>query len=560
VTTTTEPTSAITAGPARPTEAEPAVSPEAFVRWGVGSYLGVVAVVVTVILVRLRGDLAYVLDDAAIHLSVADHLVRDGTWGVTAGSFESASSSPLWTLLMTVGVLGGPAVRDWTPLVLNVLAGLGVIVVLGRNQAVLRPDRRRPLDAVATAVLVVVVLFLPGLAVVGMEHTLHVLLVLAAVVLVHRRAEGRPDGLPGWAPLAVVALASLARFETAFVALGLAVGLVLAERSAAGLRRAAELLAASAVPITAFGVLNRAMGGGWLPNSIVAKGQGAGATNQRDGIGPIDIVNRLTQDPILAALFVVGVAYVALMWGREAPNRLPAVTLVVATAAHAAFADVGWYDRYQAYLIAVGVYLLLGVLAELPPEVRRRALVVAVGLAVVFGLTKLNGIVKAPRAADDMYRHQYQAARFLDRYYDDASIATDQLGYISLLHDGPLTDLGGLGDYEVLREGAADADLWADLAERREFRVVALFSSSALRVPGDWVLAGHLQIDGKTTTSVTNRLQLYATSADELEPLQDRLAEFEPDLPARVHLEINENAGLQVWAQQVREAEADAEG
>lgn len=567
-TTTTEPNPAI-AGTAADPAAAPgaqaaaaAASARAFVRWGVAVYLGAVTVLVTVVLVYLRGHLGYVLDDAAIHLSVADHLVRDGTWGVTAGRFESASSSPLWTVLLAVGALAGPAVQDWTPLVLNVAAGLGVVVVLGRNQTVLRPGRRRPLDAVATVVLVVAVLFLPGLAVVGMEHTLHVLLVLAAVALVHRRGEGLPDRLPGWAPIALVALATLARFETAFVALGLAAGIVAADRGRASLRQAAALLAASAVPIAAFGVANRALGGGWLPNSILAKGHGTAETSQSDGLGPVDIAHRLTNDPLVAGLFAVAVLYLALTAGRRAPARLPAITLVVATGAHVALADVGWYERYQAYLIALGVYLLLAVLAELPPDVRRRSLAAVVGLAVLFGATKIELLADAHRAADDMYRHQYQAARFLDRYYDDASVATDQLGYISLMHDGPLTDLGGLGDYEVLRADDPGPDLWDELARRRDVRVVVLYDYSvARRAPDGWVVAGQLSMDGRTTTGVSNTLQFLATSPEELQPLQDRLAEFGGDLPARVHLELNEHAGLQVMARQLREADdaADAE-
>src|SRR5690606_14504859 len=176
------------------------------------------------------------------------------------------------------------------------------------------------------------------------------------------------------------------------------------------------------------GVVNRALGGGWLPNSVLAKGQGTDADG--DGLGVIDIANRLTQDPLVAALFAVAVVYLAVTWGRPAAARLPGVTLVVATAGHVVLADVGWYERYQAYLIAVGVYVGLTVLAELPAEAARRALVAAVGLCLVLGATKANGLVRAPRAADDMYRHHYQAARFLDRYYDEASVATDQLGYI----------------------------------------------------------------------------------------------------------------------------------
>jgi hypothetical protein len=517
-----------------------------FARWAVAAYLAATLVLVAAIVWWLGGRLVYVLDDPAIHLSMAERLAHDGTWGVVGGHFESASSSPLWTLLVAAGVLvAGPA-GSWVPLVLNVAAGVAVIAVLASAQRVVLPGRRRPEDVALTVVVVVLVLFLPGLAVVGMEHTLHVALVLGAVVGVHRWALGRP----GWAPAitcALLALATLTRFETAFVAAGLAAGLLVVDHRA-HLRRAVAVLASSAVPIVVVGIGNRALGGGWLPNSILGKGQGTGRA-QRDGLAPVDVVGRLTQDPALALLLAVAVAYLVVR-GRRGASAVPAVALLVAAPLHALLADVGWYERYQAYLIGVGVYLLLGVLAEVPADLRRRAVVGVIGLAVVLTVEKANLLVKAPLAADDMYRQQYQAGVFLDRYYDEQPVATDQLGYISYLHDGPLTDFAGLGDYEVLlAKGTPRRELWPELARERGFRVAVLYESSVrLNVPPGWIMAGEWRIDGEPVTGVSTRLQFFATTPDEVQPLQEHLRDFEDDVPARSELSLNEGAGLQAMA------------
>ena len=40
-------------------------------------------------------------------------------------------------------------------------------------------------------------------------------------------------------------------------------------------------------------------------------------------------------------------------------------------------------------------------------------------------------------------------------------------------------------------------------------------------------------------------MQFYATTTDEIEPLQDHLRAFEADLPARTRLVLNDNAALQ---------------
>ncbi len=534
--------------PPRRAEGDPA-EPDArsFLRWGLASYLVAVGLLVAAIVWWLDGHLAYVLDDAAIHLSIADRLAHDGTWGVVAGEFQSASSSPLWTVLVAAALLIAGPLAAWVPLLLNVAAGVGAVWILAQSQTVVRPARSRRADAVATVVLVTLVLFLPGLAVVGMEHTLHVALVLAAVLGVHRWALGRPGARPA-VTYAVVVLAALTRFETAFLVVGLAAALLAVDRRA-HLRRAAGLVAAAAVPIAAFGVVNRAMGGGWLPNSILAKGQGTGLS-QSDGTGPVDIAGRLTQDPVLAVLFGVAVAYLVLR-GLRSPAAVPAVALAVAAPLHAALADVGWYERYQAYLIAVGVYMVLAILAEVPASLRGRAVAAVAVLGVLLCVTKANLLVEAPIAADDMYRQQYQAGRFLDRYYDGEPVATDQLGYISYFHDGPLTDFAGLGDYAVLEEPGDRPfrEVWPELAAERGFRVVVLYDkAAAFNVPRGWVRAGEWRIDSEPLSGVSRTLQFFATVPDEVAPLQDHLRDFEDDLPDRTQLHINESAGLQAMA------------
>ena len=103
---------------------------------------------------------------------------------------------------------------------LNAVASVAVIAVLGANQSVLAPTRRRLGDAAGVAVLVTIVLFLPGLTLVGMEHVVHMALVLAAVVLFHRQGLGELGRWPRWLPYVLLALATLARLETVFLAAG----------------------------------------------------------------------------------------------------------------------------------------------------------------------------------------------------------------------------------------------------------------------------------------------------------------------------------------------------
>ncbi|HEX6424342.1 MAG TPA: hypothetical protein VFZ79_12745 [Acidimicrobiales bacterium] len=532
-----------------------------FLAWGVGSYLVTTLVIVGISWLVTGRELVFVVDDPAIHLSVAENLVHHGTWGVEPGHFQSASSSPLWTLLLAawIAVVPGPDVLAL--LALNVAAGAGVVAVFAAVQRVLWPSRSRALDAVAVAVLVNVILFLPGLAMTGMEHTLHMALVLGAVVLFHRTVLGRPVPGPRWMCHVVLALATLARFETAFVAAGIALALLATQPGVspggvrwltwARVRGPALAVAAAVVPLAGFALFNSAMGQGLLPNSVTAKTAVSGE-GTASGI-LTGFLARFGQDALVAAL--AGVMAVALiMAGRRLASwSFPAIVLIVTVVLHAMLARIGWYERYQAYLIAIGLYAVLCLMAEvLPhaslPPARTFVVPALVAVMLMFSGNKPSGVINAPRNADETYDQRYQAARFLARYYEGEPVATGELGYISLLHDGPITDLFGLGDYEVLQAwnsagGRPDAEFFADLAERRGFEVVVVYAITLFdEVPEEWIAVGSWDAGRKLTTAPDRRMDLYATTPEAVRPLREHLIEFADELPAGVETEFNELA------------------
>jgi hypothetical protein len=252
------------------------------------------------------------------------------------------------------------------------------------------------------------------------------------------------------------------------------------------------------------------------------------------------------------------VMLLVLAWSQLARSRFLAVTVLTAIGLHVVFARMGWFERYQAYLVVLGVYLVLELLDEglaAAPGLgvsRRRAACGAVALLLLFSGTKAALTLRTPDAVDDTYVQRYQAGVFLQRYYAGEPVATGELGYISLLHQGPLTDMFGLGDYEVLNarraapDGYPDAPYWEELAQSRGFRVAAVYPSTLyLDVPESWVLVGEWTLDRKHVSAYEDTFQFWATTTDEVAPLEAHLRDFEPRLPDGTQLEINANAGLQ---------------
>jgi hypothetical protein len=557
-----QPTTTTTAPPADPDYRH------SFFRWGVGAYLLCTAVLFAISWFQSGHRLVYLIDDPAIHLSIAENLVHHGTWGVVPGHFQSASSSPVWTLLLSgyitlaTGVrhLGIPLKDTAGPLLLNLAAGIWVINIVAGQQRVLLPNLRRPLDCLAVVALVVGVLFLPALSLLGMEHTLQIALVLSIVILVHRRVQGVPLGWPRWTPYALLAVATLVRFETLFVAAGVCVAVIAAavpgwsEREdpaplGGQIRLAVGLGLSALIPFLLFVFFNHVvMGQGYLPNSVLAKGQGI--NGHGGAFAPTQILNRFTTDPLLAALTAVAVAAVMVGWRQRRRYTFIAIVLIVAVAGQVTFAQIGWFERYQAYLVALGVLLLLAMADELVPQLRRppaRAFLVP-GLALLMltlCVTKISLTVQVPTAVQDTYQQRYQAARFLAQYYDGQPVATGELGYISLEHKGPVTDLFGLGDYQVLQARRAAGQVppmayWDQLAKERGFKVVAVYPSTLLfNAPHDWIHVGDWHMNHRTVTALEQTFQFWVTSPQRVKPLEAQLRSFQSSMPAGSTLTVD---------------------
>lgn len=510
------------------------------------------------------GRLVYVLDDPAIHLAIARNLAEHGTWGVVPGHFESASSSPVWTVVLAAGVAVLPAGDEALALVLNLVAGVAVLALLARAQTVLRPALRRPLDALATVFVAVVVLFLPAAAMVGMEHVLHLALLLAAVPLLLRPGPA-PTRARAVLPYALVVVATLTRLETAFVAAGIGAALVLDAlpwgrdaplpwRPVA--RRVVALGLASGLPLLAYGLVNTAMGQDLLPSSVAAK---SASLNGADRIPqPRIVMERLTQDPLLVTLVGACIVLAVLGWRSRARWATLGTAVAVTAGLHVVLAQVGWYERYQLYLIGLAVLALAWAGRALPPSVRveRPHLVPLLVLVLVLTTTtKVSLTVDAPRAVADTYEQRYTAARFLARYYDGEPVATGELGYISLFHEGPLTDLLGLGDHEVLvdrrrvRGEQERKALWDELVRRRGVRVAAIYPRTMLfEIPDTWISVGTWTLPREPITAYDRNFTFYATVPEEVAPLTAHLREFQSEMPEPDQLHINELAGFQADA------------
>ncbi len=498
-----------------------------------GLALCVLYIVSVVAIVMVGGEpFSYPLDDTYIHMAIARTIATSGVWGVSPAEPAAASSSPLWTLLLAgaYSVHSGAAFL-YVSLLLNMISGCGLIVLL------LTMFRPRPVS-IALVAGIGFAAALPSLSVLGMEHVQHALLAealcFAACQTIARPSENTSIGRLASIGL-LAGLSVAARYESLFLVAPLVV------LSAARLRLylAAALGLGAALPVLGFGLLWLHNGGWFLPNSLILK------TNLTEATGLIPAVGHAMSrllDNLHATAFrgfgatLIGLAAL-LVWYAIRRKRLwdmPvlfALSALVATGGHFAFAATGWLFRYEAWLIVLDVTAIC-LLAECLLE-QRLLLALAVSIVTVFLYRTGAATFRTTQAIDDRRVEHLSTAHFVDSYYSDQIVMVNDLGAMAWF--APRTrilDIYGLGHNEAVRlrlmPGGYDSAALRDWAAQTGARIAILqvcWREIESRLPEEWTLVATWRIP-RNVVFGDHVVGFFAIAPGEQEKLRRQLEAF----------------------------------
>jgi hypothetical protein len=514
----------------------------------VAVYWTTVAILLLISMALNQQHLAYALDDPYIHMAMARNLAESAVWGVTSRSFSASSSSPLWTLLLaTVFFLTGPNL--WVPLLLNLLVGTTILIASASMLARFGVTRWW---ALAVLLVLLFVTPLPALTFVGMEHLLHVLTTLLFVTVAARAVASPTAGRKDTTILFCLApLSTAIRFESVFM-VAIVAFLMIALR-----RRwldAVLLLVLGALPIVVNGVVGLANGWYFLPTSILLKAK-IPETATLSGLlytFGYRSLETLYTTPALLFLALGALILLPYHWVRQPAPASRAIAVMSAifvpmTLVHLQFARLGWFYRYEAYLIALGIVIVAAGLGALPLAARwreRPALRVAwlgyAGAALLIGLLAVPYAVRAARslattpiATNNIYQQQVQMGLFLAQYYDDSSVVANDIGAISFFSNSDLLDLWGLGTKETATLIMRDEDTIEatdKLAQQRNSKIAIIYDHG--NAPESWLKVGEWTVSSPVTVEPT--VSIYAIDPAEVSPLIEHLREFAAQLPPGV--------------------------
>ena len=478
------------------------------------------------------GVFSYSLDDAYIHLAMSEGIARGG-YGINRGEAAAAASSILYPFLLAP--FAGTWAHEFAPLALNCIGLALAVTALGamfRTVGVFDPRRET-----AWIVGAALAFNLPGLALTGMEHTLHVAATLAIALGLIRVAHG--GAVAGWLIAAILA-APLLRYEGLAPALAACVLLALQGRW----RLSAALALAVLAAMAAFSAFLVAHGLPFLPSSVLSKAHlaGAAAHGRVDPELPAVIANLATAPGALLAAMCV-FCLTRLRAGDPA-TRVSAAFGASVAGAHALVGGFDWYPRYEIYALVGGACatayawrapLRAGV-ARLDPSVRPVVLVLAVLIA---GAASFHASLSAPWGMANISAQQREMRRLVVDHWREP-VAVNDLGWVSFRNDAHVLDLRGLGSEDARRARTrGDGDGWIGpmVAERGVGLALVYVDPDWIAAPPpEWIRRGELRLAMARVTVAEPVVTIYATGPQHIDAVDRALSSFSASLSSNARL------------------------
>ncbi|MFN3270069.1 MAG: hypothetical protein ACK42G_05750 [Candidatus Kapaibacteriota bacterium] len=500
-----------------------------------------------------NGNFVYVLDDPYIHMAIAKNFSQFGVWGVDRYAFSPASSSILWSLLISFFYffLG---VNDWIPLILNIIFALLLLYAIFEFLSRLVKS-----NSLILFILLFVIFVTPFFLLVftGQEHLLHTLITLLfaykTAMLVSNKSERNSTG-NNISPFDIVQMLFLSfllvaiRYEGLFLLFIACVFLLIKKQY-----RLAILLALCGVlPVLIFGFISIASGGYFLPNSVLLKGNLPNLSTFRGILKFLGgfAAYQMVLNPEILLLFLVAISL--LFFGSRSksdfysfPNIFVSI-FILTLLLHLQFAKVGWFYRYEAYLIFLGIFAIVQFiflnLSQMKNALNPRKILLPFLLFALIALLAFRGYstfkVILP-ATKNIYEQQFQMGNYIKKYFNQSVVALNDIGYVNYIADIRCVDLWGLANFDVAKaklNKIFDTRKISEISKKYNVTIAILYEiwfEQYGGLPKDWQLVEKWEIKNNVVCG-DKVVSFFAVDLSQTEKLKQSLKEFRTRLPKDV--------------------------
>jgi len=506
-----------------------------------------IVLIVWTVIRYTHGVFMYPFDDTFIHLTIADNLLK-GYWGINPNEFSSASSSILYTLLLALFRFFSKS--SLVPFVVNCLAGVVILIALHYWL------RKHAINYMVQGVIFLLVIFftpLPLLVVSGMEHTLQCLFSFLFIFYFSDWLEKSDYSSKGILPLKILLFAvllSTIRYEGLFI-IAIAVLLLIVKKN---FYAASLLLIVSITPLLIFGFVSLNQGNFFLPNSVLVK---SGSFNNANPIRFLyDIVfekwvyarNGMAALATQRLLIILPLLYLLFKKYLRSTYSFILIFLFGTAILQLSFASTGYLYRYEAYLFFCFMIIVPILFFKYGKQVFSTAISLVSKLAVIAlaffllfplllrGFTALN---KTAQACINIYDQQYQMAMFTKKFYNQNTLALNDIGAVGYFTDSRIIDLWGLADVQVTKSKKQHywtAPFLDSLSKANDVQLAIIYDS--------WFPEPLLKLWNKVATwEIQNNVicgdsivSFYTLNSSSKDLLKAQLKSFEQRLPSTVQI------------------------
>lgn len=492
-----------------------------------------------------NGVFMYPLDDTFIHLEIAEHLTR-GNWGVNDHEFASASSSLLYTILLTAGRFFSD--HTAVPFIINCIAGVLIILALHLWLT------RHGVQAIAQVLIIWLAIFftpLPTMIISGMEHTIQCLVSFLFIFhfsdWLEKSRENQTYRLPSSILIYSVLVTSV-RYEGLFLIAIACVMLLFYKRIKAGF----VLGFIALLPVVIFGIFSVAKGSYFLPNSVLVK-------SATSASGIVGFISNILLEKLMFAksgmaalatqrwVIILPLLYLLFRKRLRPSYSFILIFLIAATILQLSLASTGWLYRYEAYLFFCSI-VISGVLfykygkdafVHYPVRLHILTLVLVFFLFFPVVLRSITALAKVDRACKNIYDQQYQMAQFSKKYYTQSAIAANDIGAVSYFTNGDILDLWGLASIEVTKSRENrywTPDFLDSMCRAKGVKLAMVYDSwFSDSLTNRWQKVATWQIQHNVICG-DDIVSFYAINPADKESLIRSLKGYEPFLPVSVQV------------------------
>ena len=493
------------------------------------------------------GVFMYPFDDTFIHLTIADNLLK-GNWGINPNEFASASSSIFYTLVLTL--FRAFSKNSVVPFVVNCMAGIVILIALHSWL------KKHLISYVVQGVIFFLVIFLtplPLLVISGMEHTLQCLFSFLFIFYfsdwLEENGRSQSDRLPVKILLFALFVSTI-RYEGLFL-IAIAVFLLLVNKKfvAAGI-----LTIISLAPLVIFGLISLSKGNYFLPNSVLVK---SGSFNYSN---PVRLLYDILFERLVYArngmaalatqrlLILLPLVYLVFRKYLQRSYFFILVFLFGSTILQLSFASTGYMYRYEAYLFFCFMIILpvlfykygKQILSYFDSSISKLA-AVAIILFLFFPvfLRSITALNKTAQACLNIYDQQYQMANFTKRFYNENTVALNDIGAVGYFANTGIVDLWGLANIQVTKSKKQhywNASFLDSLCRENNVQFSIIYESwFPGLVPKQWNKTATWEIQNNVICG-DSKVSFYAPDSSSKKLLLQQLKVFEEQLPFSVEV------------------------